>query len=318
MKAVVFEKFGGSKELYFKEMPTPEPAEDEVQIQLSHAAVNPVDWKIREGFFGNAMPHDFPIIPGWDGAGIVSKIGKNVTHFSIGDEVFAYFRKPLVKWGTYAEYVCMPEKFVAPKPKSLFLEQAASLPLVSLTAWQALFDFADLKPGEKLLVHAGAGGVGGMAVQFGSWKGAYVVATASKKNHEYVCSLGAQKMLDYTQETWVQEAKALAGTGFDVILDCAGGETLQKSIGLLEKRGRLISIVDRDVEKYTTSDIRAGFVFVAPHREQLMQIALLIEEKKVVLPHIQILPLEKASYAQDLLQERHCRGKIVLEISAYR
>ena len=314
MKAIIFNRFGSSKELQVQDITKPEPKDDELLIRLSYSAVNPVDWKIREGFFGNAMPHEFPIIPGWDGSGTVAAIGKNVHRFKVGDEVYAYFRKPIVKWGTYAEYTVMPEQFVAPKPKALSFKQAASLPLVSLTAWQALFDAAELKPGETILIHAAAGGVGGMAVQFAHWKGARVFGTASSKNHEYVKNLGADVVIDYTKENYPDALAKQAKEGFDVIFDSVGGPVAQKSFAHLKKGARLVSIVDREVEKHTNPDIRCSFVFVAPNREELIEIGNLIDIGKIVTPEITEFPLKDAASAQDRIKEGHVRGKLVLKI----
>jgi NADPH:quinone reductase-like Zn-dependent oxidoreductase len=315
MKAVVFEKFGSSKELKLVQIDPPTPQENEVMISIRYAAVNPVDWKIREGYFGNFMPHEFPIIPGWDGAGVINKVGSKVHKYKVGDEVYAYFRKPLVKWGTYCENSCMGEEFVAPKPKSIGFKEAASLPLVSLTAWQALFDFAGLKSGETLLILGGSGGVGSMAVQFGSYCGAYVMATCSSKNFSYVKSLGAQETIDYTLDGWVSALHSKMPQGFDIVFDCAGGPNFQSSVSLVKKGGRLISIVYPDVEKYNSDTIRAGYVFVAPNSDQLISIGQLIDAKKIQVPEIREMNLLEAAQAQDLVKQGHVRGKVVLKIN---
>src|ERR1700733_2368139 len=190
MKAMVIEKFGHEEQLHLGDIPTPLPSDNEVQIQVLYSAVNPVDWKIREGLMKNFLPHEFPLILGWDAAGIVKAIGKNVKKFKVGDEVFAYCRKPIVKWGTYAEYVCFDADNIALKPNNINFAEAAAIPLAGLTAWQALFDFAKLKKGESILIHGGAGGVGSFAIQFAKHAGAKVITTASKQNHDYVKKLG--------------------------------------------------------------------------------------------------------------------------------
>ncbi|HYN39160.1 MAG TPA: NADP-dependent oxidoreductase, partial [Rhodospirillales bacterium] len=160
MRVMVIDGFGGAERLHPAELPAPVPAAGEVLIRIVCAGVNPVDWKIREGWLQSLFPHQFPLIPGWDAAGTIAAVGDGVEGFAIGDRVWAYCRKPEVQWGTYAEYVTMPADAVAPMPGSLDFEEAAAIPLVGLTSWQALFDAAGLAAGQSVLIHAGAGGIG--------------------------------------------------------------------------------------------------------------------------------------------------------------
>lgn len=315
MKAMVIESFGDVEKLHFEEIPTPQPADNEVQIQILYTGVNPVDWKIREGYLKNRLPHEFPIILGWDAAGIVTAIGKNVRKFKKSDEVFAYCRKPTVKWGTYAEYTCFDADNVAIKPKNISFAQAAGVPLAGLTAWQALFDFAKLKKGETILIHAGAGGVGGLAIEFAKNAGATVITTASTENHPYVKKLGAAHAIDYRKNNFVKEVKKLAPQGVDVVLDTVGGDTLRQSLDLLKPQGRIVSIVEQlDPKIAQEKNVRFGFVFVSPNGQQLKQIADLIEQNKVVAPNIEELPLSDAKKAQELSKKGHTKGKIVLKV----
>jgi NADPH:quinone reductase-like Zn-dependent oxidoreductase len=315
MKAMVIEKFGHAEQLHLGDIPTPQPAENEVQIQILYTAVNPVDWKIREGLMKNFLPHEFPLILGWDAAGTVKSVGKNVKKFKAGDEVYAYCRKPIVQWGTYAEYVCFDADNIALKPKNINFSQAAAIPLAGLTAWQALFDFAKLKKGETILIHAGAGGVGSLAIQFAKYAGAKVITTASRQNHDYVKKLGADYAIDYQSSNFVDEVKKLLPDGLDVVFDTIGGETLNQSLEILKPKGRLISIVDQlDQQLARGKNVQFSFVYVSPNGGQLKQIASLIEQGKVSPPYIEEMPLADASKAHKKSQEGHIRGKIVLKI----
>ncbi len=315
MKAIVIDQFGTEEQLHLNDLPIPKPADREVQIGVLYTSVNPVDWKIREGMLQNLLPHEFPLIPGWDAAGKVTAIGPNVNKFNIGDEVFAYCRKPTVQWGTYAEFICFDADNVAIKPKNITFAQAAAIPLAGLTAWQALFDFAKLKKEDSILIHAGAGGVGGFAIELAHYTGAKIITTAGVQNHEYVKQLGAKYAIDYHHPDYLKEIKNLFPEGIDVVLDCVGGKTLEESIELLKPNGRLVSIVRHLDPKMTQSkNIQFSFVFVSPNGSQLAKIASLIEQNKIKPPFIQEMPLEDAAKAQELVREGHTRGKIVLKI----
>ena len=314
MKAVALNKFGGVEQLHLTEIPTPQPGLNEVQIQVEYTAINPVDWKICSGSF-QKIPHKFPLIPGWDAAGKISAVGKNVTKFKVGDEVYAYCRKPTVQWGTYAEFVCFDAEHVALKPKKLNFAQAAAIPLVGLTAWQGLFDQAKLKRGESILIHGGAGGVGSLAIELAKNAGATIYTTASKNNHDYVKKLGANFAIDYTSEDFVKKIKSSFPQGIDVVLDCVGGETLEKSYQILKPKGRLVSIVNKpDEEKCKKYNITGSIFMVEPNGNQLKQLAELIDQGKIHAPHIKELPLSQFAEAQEENRKGHTRGKIVLRV----
>lgn len=315
MRAVYIEEFGGADKLKIGEIPTPLPSKEEVQIHLVYTSVNPVDWKIRKGLLQERLPHHFPLIPGWDASGVISALSPEVKEFKIGDEVFAYCRKPIVQFGTYAEYVTYPAKDVAFKPKNLSFAQAAALPLVSLTAWQSLFEAAKLQKGETILIQAGAGGVGSMAIQFAKRAGATVITTARESNHPYVKSLGADLAIDYKTISLKDEIKKKFPTGVDVLFDTVGGTTLKESYSLLKPGGRLVSVVEKPNENLAAQfHVQPLYVFVQPNGKQLQQISQLIEAKKVLPIKIEEIPLEKAAEAQEQNETRHGQGKIVLKI----
>lgn len=315
MKAMVIESFGDVNELKLIDVPNPKPKENEVLIHIEYASVNPVDWKIREGLLKSRMPHEFPLIPGWDASGVVKEIGSNVHNLKPGDEVFAYCRKPIIKEGTYAEYICFDASQVAKKPKNINFAEAAAIPLAALTAWQALFDVIKLKKGQTILIHAGAGGVGGFAVQFAKHIGATVITTCSEANHSYVKRLGADFCIDYKKEDFIKQTEALAKGKVDAVLDTVGGQTLRDSIAVIKPEGFLVSIVEPPPpEAAQKNNIRCGYVFVRPDGKELGEIAKLIEEGKIKSPEIQEMNLSEAAKAQEKSKEGHTKGKIVLKI----
>ncbi len=314
MKAIVYEEFGPSTVLHMADMPEPEPKEGEIQIRLAYTGVNPVDYKIRQGAYKESYPYEFPIIPGWEGSGVVTKVGKSVRRAKVGDEVFGYFRMPLIKHGTYAQFIVVPEDLVVHTPKTVSLKEAAAIPLTALTAWQAIFDFAKLKAHETVMILGASGGVGGMAVQMANWAKGTVYATARSENHPYVLGLGAQKVFDYTEEDIQEALFAKVAHGVDVVMDCVGGETAKSAFSLVKKGGRVVSVVERDIASFAPPGVEAGFIFVQPNRDELHEIGELLDHKKLHLPEIVEFQLKDASVVQDRLEERHVRGKIVLKI----
>ncbi len=314
MKAMIFEKFGGIDQLHLADLPIPKPLEGEVQIALEYAGVNPIDGKILEGLLKERLPHHLPVVLGWDGAGVVTAIGNKVKNFEIGDKVYAYFRKPTIQWGTFCQFACYPAEHVVLIPHNLSFAQAASVPLASLTVWQALFDTLKLKKGETILIHAGAGGVGGFAIQFAHWVGATVYTTASEANHEYVHQFGADIVIDYKKEDFVQRILKDLPEGVDAVFDTVGGNTLEKSYQVVKNGGRLASIVQPPKKEGLSKDIHTEYVFVQPNGEQLTKISMLIEEGKIVPLDVKEMPLSEAPKAIDQIIQGHTRGKIVLNV----
>jgi NADPH:quinone reductase-like Zn-dependent oxidoreductase len=317
MKAVVIDEFGGPEQLRMAEIPAPVAGPGEVLIRIVCTSVNPVDWKIREGRLQSLFPHRFPLIPGWDAAGTVAGTGADVDVFAISDRVYAYCRKPEVQWGTYAEYVTMTADAVAPMPKSLGFDEAAAIPLVGLTSWQSLFDAAQLAAGQSVLIHAGAGGIGGIAIQLAKHAGATVVTTARPDNHDYVRWLGADYVIDYTRDDFVQAVLEQIPGGVDVAFATVGGEVLRRSYHAVRPNGFLVSIVDQPIEEERIrAAVRHSYVFVSPNGGQLRDIAALIDAGRLRAPANTEMPLHEAATAHRLSQEGHVRGKIVLRVAA--
>lgn len=292
------------------DIPAPQPCSGEVQVKLAYAGVNPVDWKICTGRLRDRADHRFPLILGWDGAGRVSAVGEDVDNLKVGDKVFAFFRGLVIGEGTYCEYAVYRADRVVKKPSNLSLAEAAAIPLSSLTAWQALFDAGDLQPGESVLIHAGAGGVGGYAIQLARWRGAKIYTTASPGNHSYVKQLGADVVIDYRKEGWEEEIRAEGGV--DLLFDTVGAGPSK----LVKPDGRFVTIVSPDdVEAAEKSGMRARYVSVVSNGNQLERIRLLCEEGRLQVPHIVEMDLSEAATALEKSREGHVRGKIVLRIS---
>ena len=316
MKAVILENFSTIEDMTIKEIERPVPADNEVQIHIAYAGVNPVDWKIIEGHLRERIPHKFPLIPGWDAAGTISGLGKNVTEYKVGDEVFAYCRKPVVQFGTYADFISCPLENIALKPKTLSMAQSAAIPLVALTAWQALFDFANLKKGQTVFIHAGSGGVGSMAIGFAKNAGAKVYTTASKRNHEYVSKLGADIAIDYRETSFVEEMKKYEPEGVDVVFDTMGSQTLEDSYQLVKKNGYLVSLLGaKNESKEKEYGIHTAYVFVTPNSKELQQIAALFDDKKLVPPDIHEFAFNDYLSALKQVKSEYTRGKNVLQVN---
>jgi NADPH:quinone reductase-like Zn-dependent oxidoreductase len=238
MKAFILDRYGSNNGVRAGAMPDPELRDDDVLIQIHAASVNPVDLKIRDGKLKLILPYRLPFVLGNDLAGVVVRIGSGVRRFKPGDEVYARPDKDRI--GAFAEFISIKEDAVANKPKELTMEEAAFIPLVGLTAWQALIERANLKRGQKVLIHAGSGSVGTFAIQLAKHLGAIVATTTSTANLEWVKRLGADIVIDYKRddfETILHD--------YDAVLDTLGGETLEKSLRVLKPGGKLISISDR-------------------------------------------------------------------------
>ena len=235
MKTYLIEKYGDQSAVRAAEMPDAEPGADDVLVKIHAASVNPLDFKIRDGAFKMILPYRFPLVLGNDLAGVVVQVGSAVTRFAVGDEVYARPDKDRI--GTFAELIAVHQDDLALKPATLSMAEAASLPLVALTSWQALVEKAQVRPGQKVLIHAGSGGVGTIALQLARHLGAYVATTASAANADLVKELGADVVIDYRAQDFEEVLD-----GYDVVLDTLGGEILEKSLRVLKPGGKVISI----------------------------------------------------------------------------
>ena len=311
MKAIRIHNYGGPEVLQYEDAPSPKPAPGEVLIRVHAAGVNPADWKVRGGQLKQFVQHKFPLILGWDLSGVIEEVAANPAadgRFKKGDEVFG--KPDTSRDGAYAEYVAVRESEVALKPKSLHHVYAAAVPVAGITAWQALFDVAQLKRGQRVLIHGGSGGVGHFAVQFAKWKGAYVIATASTKNQQLLREIGVDQAIDYTTQRFEQVAKNV-----DLVLDTIGGDTEERSWKVLKKGGLLASVVQPpDAEKAREFGVRGAFVWSQPNGNELAEIAALIDSGNLKVVLDRILPLSEARRAHELSQNGHARGKIILRV----
>ncbi len=309
MKAVQIHSYGGSDLLSYEEVPLPVPGENDALIHVKAASINPVDVAFRSGYMTAYVPLLLPATLGMDVAGTVEAVGSAVSNLKVGDAVYA--RTDLFRLGGYAEYVLVTAAEVVSKPPSLDFIQAASIPHAALTAWRSLFDAADLKAGQTVLIHAAAGGVGSLAVQLSKIRGAHVIGTASASNQGFLKELGVDEAIDYTAGPFEDKVKNV-----DVVFDAVGGETLARSYQVLKPGGILVSVLEPpSAETAASYGVRIAFSGgnppVAP---VLKEITALVEAGKLKPVVSTVLPLSEARRGQDLIATRHTRGKIVLQV----
>jgi NADPH:quinone reductase-like Zn-dependent oxidoreductase len=309
MKAITQDVFGGPEVMRLADVATPEPGFAQVLVRVHAAGVNPTDFWHRSsgGLQGQIVPL------GWDVSGVVEAIGPGVTLFAPGDEVFGMPRQPEPA-GTYAEYVAVPARHLARKPVAISHAEAAALPLVSLTAWQALVDVAALEPGQRVLVHAAAGGVGHVAVQIAKALGAEVIGTASAAKHAFVRSLGADRVVDYTAEDFAEVV-----SGVDVVLDTIGGEYGPRSLRTLRPGGLVVSLAspaERALSAVAEGQgRRAMFMVVEADRAGMLAVADLVERGLLKATLDTVLPLQDAAKAHEIGERGSATGKIVLTVA---
>jgi NADPH:quinone reductase-like Zn-dependent oxidoreductase len=305
MRAITYDQYGDDN-LTLTDQPEPKVGPAEVLIRVRSAAVNPVDWKVAAGGLDALMNATFPVIPGWDVAGVVERVGLDTPEFEPGDEVIAYARKDWVHGGTFAELVTVPVRAVARKPGKLDWHQAAGLPLAGLSAFQ-LLSRLNLAQGETVLVHAAAGGVGALAVQIARATGARVIGTASETNHEMLRDLGAEPVT--YGDGLAERVRELAPDGVDVVVDFVGG-VLDATLAVLKDDGRHGSIVDGE------ASAKGGlYAWVRPNAADLQALADLADRGLLTVPVAEVFPLEQAAEAFRLSKGGHVGGKIAIEVS---
>ncbi|MDA1358169.1 NADP-dependent oxidoreductase [Glycomyces luteolus] len=309
MRTVTQQHLGGPEVLELVEIDKPQPGPGEVLVKVHAAGINPVDWKTRAN--GGLQGRKPPFRLGWDVSGTVEAVGFGVRLYKVGDEVYGMPRFPQFA-DAYSEFVTAPARHFAPKPAGLSHVEAAALPLAALTAYQALVDIAKLEPGQKILVHAAAGGVGHLAVQIAKAKGAYVIATASAEKHEYLRGSGADEVIDYTAVDFAE-----AVSGIDVVLDAISSEDYQtRSAKVLRDGGALITLAGPVVLPEAEQErITAGFMLVEPDLAALQAISALVEEGKLAPTVSATFPLEEVAEAHRSGESGRTIGKIVLTVA---
>jgi NADPH:quinone reductase-like Zn-dependent oxidoreductase len=313
MRAIAEAEFGGPVALM--DLRTPEVGADGVLIRVRAAGVNPFDWKVADGLLKDEREHRFPLILGFDAAGVVERVGADVTELAEGDNVYGYLFKPVIGGGAYAEYVGAPAAIVAKKPESVGFAEAAALPTPGLTALD-LVDAVDPKERDTVLIVGATGGVGAYAVQLATRRGARVIATARQANEAFVREIGAAETIDHTREDLVETVRAAHPDGIEAIIDTVSDpEVLSRIAGLLKKGGRLASSVyAADVEGLAERSIKATNIGMQPNAQRLEELSWMVDAGEISVRLERTLPLEKAPEALEESRTGHVRGKIVLVV----
>ena len=317
MKAIFYEQHGAADVLQVGERPTPEPQDQEVLVEVVATSVNPIDRRLRSGELQEYITRTFPVVPGWDLAGRIVKVGAKVTEWQVGDEVLGLAFTWSIQHGSYAEYCPINAASITHKPASISFEQAAALPLVSLTAWQALSEFGQLQSGQSVFIQAGAGGVGSVAIPMAKYLGARVYTTTSAKNSDYVKSLGADVVIDYNAEDYESVLRQQEPAGVDLVLEALlGNGTAEAAIRLAKDGGRVAYMNNEppEMDDITKRNITAEFLHHRPDGDMLRELVGLYQSGEITLPQIQVRPLEEALDAHLESERGHTQGKVVLRI----
>jgi len=313
MKAIYLEQYGNTDQLIHGELQRPKAATGQVVIKVHGAGVNPVDWMVREGLLREDVAHAMPLVPGWDAAGVISEIGEGVNNFEVGQPVFVY--SPIALQGAYAEYLLVDSALVANKPNSLDFITSAAVPLAATTAYQSLIAGGNVKPGQRVLIHNAAGGVGSFAVQIAKALGAYVIGTASQGKHDFVSSLGADEVIDYRSENFLDTIEDV-----DMVLAAVGGDNIvEDSLQVIKPGGVLISLLDdmpsaEAQAKAQAKNIEFQRWWVTPNAQDLTHIAAMIDNGDIKVHLEKVFPLSQVKQAHALSESKRAQGKIVLQV----
>lgn len=310
MKAVVIDEYGDRSKLHMTNIAIPEIENDEVLVEVKATSINPIDWKLREGYLQENIPLKFPIVLGWDVAGVITRTGSAVEDFHAGDKILA--RPDLTNRGTYAEYTAVKEDKLAKLPDNVSFEDAAAIPLAGLTAWQGIYDNLKVEKGQTVLMQGGAGGVGIFAIQILKHIGAKVITTASAKNADFLKSLGADQVIDYHTDDFSEILSDI-----DAVFDTIGGETLAKSYSVLKDGGSLVTIAGGIDQKLADAKhIDANGIWLHPNGKQLTELVDLVSRGivKVVIDSVHPFSEEGVVKAHEISESHHAKGKIVVKM----
>lgn len=332
MKALTFKRYGKSPEIGFAQVPRPELKPNEILVEVHAAGINPIDNMITTGIFKPILRFELPAIMGSDLAGVVAEVGSSVTRFKIGDAIFANVFD--LGTGSIAEFAVVPENVAAPKPVNLDFVQAASIPMVGLTSWQALKERADLQPGQKVFIPAGSGGIGTFAIQFAKYLGAKVATNTSTANVQMVSSLGADEVIDYKKQAFEKVLR-----GYDLVLGTIRGDAIEKSVDILKPGGKIVSLVGpldkpfararrlnvflvfvfglmsrKIVRLARKKDVEYSFLFARPEGAQLNEIGKLLESERIRPVIDKVFAFEQAKEALEYLAQGRAKGKVVIKI----
>lgn len=315
MKAAIINHFGPPEVLKIEEVEKPVPNDNQVLIKIQFTGINPVDTKVRAGTSGMSKQLQLPAILGWDISGTIKKVGKNVTEFKTGDEVFGCIGFPgLGK--TYAEYTVADPKLITKKPYNVSFEEAAAVPLAGLTAYQAINEHLKITHGQKILIQAAAGGVGHLAVQFAKLNGAFVAGTASGKNENFLKSLGVDQFIDYKKEKFEDVFQ-----NGDAVLDAMGGEILYRCFSCVKKGGKVVCLPSstkndpKAIELAKQHEVQIIWPMMHPDGEEMLLIARLLEQKKLVVKIDKIFALDEIVEAHKAIETHQTDGKVIVKVS---
>ncbi len=317
LRAVYYESHGDPDVLQLGELPVPKPAPNQVLVQVAAAGVNPIDRRLRGGELQEYITRTFPVVPGWDLAGRIAEVGDEVTDWHVGDEVLGLAFTWSIQHGSYAEYTPVDASAIASKPTELSFTEAAALPLVSLTAWQSLAEFGELKSGQTVLIQAGAGGLGSVAIPMAKHLGATVYTTARQDNSEYLRSRGADHVIDYTSVDYETAVRDLEPEGVDLVLESLLGEGVAEAAIRLAKTGGVVVFMNNeppDIPDIAERQIKTEFLHHRPDGQMLAELAALYSDGSLPLPQIEVLPLEAAVDAHRRSESKRTRGKLVLVV----
>ena len=314
MKSAQIKRYGGSEVVEISQStsgPDP-PSARKVLVTVKAAGVNPADWKVREGYFQQMTPLQFPSTLGMDFSGVIEKVGEGVYDFKQDDEVYGQTSVMRGGSGAFAEMALANEDSIAHKPKTLSHEEAAGLPLVGVSAWQALVETIGLSGGQKILIHGGAGGIGNIAIQLAKHLRAFIATTVSTNDKEFVKELGANEIIDYKTQTF----EDLLPHDYDAVFDTVGGETYTRSFSVLKKGGIIVSMLEQpNQELMNRFGVKAIFQFTQVNRERLTKLAQWVDQNNIHVNVDRTFPLDEAGKALDYQRDVHPRGKVVLQVS---
>ena len=317
MKAVYYHEHGAPEVLQVGELPVPEPGPGQVLVQVGAAGVNPIDRRLRSGELQEYISRTYPVVPGWDMAGRIVKLGEGVSDWQLGDEVMGLAFTWAIQHGSYAEYAPIDATAITRKPPGFSFQQAASLPLVSLTAWQALAEFGNLQPGQSVLIQAGAGGVGSMAIPIARHLGARVYTTAREANFDYVTGLGADVAIDYTQDDYRSVIREREPDGVDLVLDALLADEIARDAIRLARTGGAVAYMNNEppeMAEIAERNIKAEFLHHRADGAMLGDLVALVQQGVLKIPEIDVMPLAEAVAAHHQSESGRTRGKVVLHI----
>jgi NADPH:quinone reductase-like Zn-dependent oxidoreductase len=311
-KAAYYTEFGGIDKIQVGQLDLPELGAGDVQLLVKAAGINPVDAVVREGKFAQVIPSAFPTVPGWDVCGIVERCGPGTTRLAVGSEVYGYVRQSVVQHGTFAERIVVPEQYLTHSPEKLSWVEAGGLPLVGLTAYQAVIKAGQLKAGETVLILGASGGVGGSAIQLAKAIGARVIAVASAENAEHMTKLGADVTIDYKADSVAEMVKKLVPEGVDLLFDAISGDTLTQCLTTLKPNGRLISVLNDGKALALPAGVHFQHVMTQPSLPDLDHLRELADAGKLTVPIAATFSLDDIKKAFEQIESHHTTGKVVI------